>query len=57
MVVYDRFAQLDTLSSFDHSLAGAVSGILTRVVSQPLDVLKIRFQVCTCLAHSIHTCL
>jgi len=28
-----------------HSAAGALSGICTRFVCQPLDVIKIRFQV------------
>jgi hypothetical protein len=41
----DRLAHIGTLSSFDYSLAGAVSGMLTRVAIQPLDVIKIRFQV------------
>lgn len=45
MVGYDRFAHVDTLSTFDYSLAGVASGMLTRVFSQPLDVIKIRFQV------------
>ncbi len=33
------------LTTAEHGLAGAVSGVVTRVVLQPLDVLKIRFQV------------
>ncbi|XP_033100402.1 mitochondrial thiamine pyrophosphate carrier-like [Anneissia japonica] len=33
------------LTPFDHAAAGAVSGIVTRAVAQPLDVLKIRFQL------------
>lgn len=28
-----------------HSAAGAISGLSTRMVSQPFDVIKIRFQV------------
>lgn len=28
-----------------HSAAGAFSGVFTRLVSQPFDVIKIRFQV------------
>lgn len=28
-----------------HSAAGACSGVFTRLVCQPLDVVKIRFQV------------
>ena len=33
------------LTSAEHALAGAVSGAITRGLVQPLDVLKIRFQV------------
>jgi len=33
------------LSRYTHVAAGALSGIFTRTLSQPLDVLKIRFQV------------
>ncbi|CAI4227775.1 unnamed protein product [Auanema sp. JU1783] len=33
------------LSSVEHSEAGLVSGIATRMIIQPLDVLKIRFQL------------
>ena len=33
------------LTKRDYSIAGASSGFVTRMVSQPLDVLKIRFQV------------
>ncbi|CAL4062177.1 unnamed protein product [Meganyctiphanes norvegica] len=33
------------LSTFEHALAGGVSGFITRAVAQPLDVLKIRFQL------------
>lgn len=28
-----------------HSVAGAIGGLSTRMVSQPFDVIKIRFQV------------
>ena len=34
------------LSSFEYSEAGLLSGLATRAIIQPLDVLKIRFQVC-----------
>ena len=33
------------LSKSELSIAGATSGLVTRVALQPLDVLKIRFQV------------
>jgi solute carrier family 25 thiamine pyrophosphate transporter 19 len=33
------------LSEFWQGVAGISSGIITRVLCQPLDVLKIRFQV------------
>lgn len=29
----------------DHAVAGGVSGFVTRLIFQPLDVVKIRFQV------------
>lgn len=29
----------------DHAVAGGVSGFVTRLLFQPLDVVKIRFQV------------
>lgn len=37
--------QDDQLTPGDHAVAGAVSGMVTRALIQPLDVLKIRFQV------------
>ncbi|KAI6174769.1 Mitochondrial thiamine pyrophosphate carrier [Aphelenchoides bicaudatus] len=33
------------LSTFEYSEAGIISGLLTRAIIQPLDVLKIRFQL------------
>lgn len=33
------------LTSLEYGAAGAFSGIITRFLGQPLDVLKIRFQV------------
>ena len=33
------------LSTSEISIAGATSGIIARCVGQPLDVLKIRFQI------------
>ena len=35
------------LSAYEYSEAGLISGIATRGIIQPLDVLKIRFQVKT----------
>ena len=35
------------LSKTEHVCAGAVSGVVTRAIAQPLDVIKIRFQVQT----------
>ncbi|KAG7188885.1 hypothetical protein KM043_008491 [Ampulex compressa] len=32
-------------SSSDHAIAGAISGFVTRFICQPLDVVKIRFQL------------
>jgi len=43
MVGYDPSAT--QLTSTAHGVAGAVSGVLTRFSCQPLDVLKIRFQL------------
>ena len=43
MVGYDP--QIQELSKFEHGVAGATSGIITRMIAQPLDVIKIRFQV------------
>lgn len=33
------------LSKYDYILAGSMSGFISRAMVQPLDVLKIRFQV------------
>jgi len=43
MVGYDP--HIKELPQLAYGLAGALSGLLTRTISQPLDVLKIRFQV------------
>lgn len=39
------FSRETTLPSLDHAIAGAASGFITRFLCQPLDVIKIRFQV------------
>ena len=33
------------LTAMDHAVSGAISGVVTRALVQPIDVLKIRFQV------------
>lgn len=38
----------DQLSPLEHAFAGAASGAISRTLLQPLDVLKIRFQVSLC---------
>ena len=43
MVGYDP--QIQELSKLEHGVAGATSGVITRMIAQPLDVIKIRFQV------------
>jgi len=43
MVGYDP--NVNELPKFAYGLAGGMSGMLTRAVTQPLDVLKIRLQV------------
>jgi solute carrier family 25 thiamine pyrophosphate transporter 19 len=44
MVGFDPEAK-KKLSKGEHGAAGAISGALTRFLCQPLDVIKIRFQV------------
>ena len=44
MVGYDPLEKVH-LSATEHAFAGAVSGAVSRACIQPLDVLKIRFQV------------
>uniref|UniRef100_A0A2C9JYL7 Mitochondrial thiamine pyrophosphate carrier n=1 Tax=Biomphalaria glabrata TaxID=6526 RepID=A0A2C9JYL7_BIOGL len=44
MVGFDPLVK-NHLSSTDFAIAGAISGAVTRAVSQPLDVIKIRFQL------------
>jgi len=44
MVGYDP--HVSEMPKFAHGLAGGMSGFLTRGVTQPLDVIKIRLQVC-----------
>jgi len=44
MVGYDpRVSEMPKLA---YGLAGGMSGFLTRAITQPLDVIKIRLQVC-----------
>lgn len=42
MVGYDPRKKL---TEFDYMFAGSASGVITRLLCQPLDVLKIRFQL------------
>ena len=44
MVGYNPQNEVE-LSHKEFALAGALSGAMSRVLAQPLDVLKIRFQV------------
>jgi len=43
MVGYDP--HVNEMPKFAYGLAGGMSGFLTRAVTQPLDVIKIRLQV------------
>lgn len=45
MVGYDENQR--QLTSAQYAMAGAASGVITRLLLQPLDVLKIRFQIQT----------
>ena len=40
-----------------YGYAGAISGVVTRAVAQPIDVIKIRFQVVIHVRHSHNRCL
>ncbi|XP_071440093.1 mitochondrial thiamine pyrophosphate carrier-like, partial [Hetaerina americana] len=44
MIGYDPSSERK-LKNTQHAVAGAVSGLLTRAICQPFDVLKIRFQL------------
>ena len=45
MVGFDPNSTKGELSAYEYSLAGFLSGMATRAIVQPFDVLKIRFQV------------
>lgn len=45
MVGYDPKADDRSISKFEVAAAGSVSGLVTRALISPLDVIKIRFQV------------
>lgn len=45
MVGYDPKADDRNISNLEVAVAGSVSGLVTRVLISPLDVIKIRFQV------------
>lgn len=45
MVGFDRESSRLKHHESDYVTAGAVSGFMTRMIFQPLDVIKIRFQV------------
>lgn len=46
MVGYDPANKDVQLPQYAFGVAGALSGFVTRAISQPLDVVKIRLQVC-----------
>jgi hypothetical protein len=55
MVGFDAEAK-KKLSKGDYGTAGAISGAVTRFLCQPLDVIKIRFQVSPKVArHHVET--
>ncbi|KAG8180055.1 hypothetical protein JTE90_023672 [Oedothorax gibbosus] len=45
MVVYEKNISVKKFHESDYAIAGAASGFITRTLFQPLDVLKIRFQL------------
>ncbi|XP_060058719.1 mitochondrial thiamine pyrophosphate carrier isoform X2 [Erinaceus europaeus] len=45
MVAYDLKASGKNISSFEVAVAGSASGLVTRALISPLDVIKIRFQL------------
>lgn len=45
MVGYDPKADDRSNSKFEVAMAGSMSGLVTRLLISPLDVIKIRFQV------------
>lgn len=45
MVGYDPKADGRNISNFEVAVAGSLSGLVTRALISPLDVIKIRFQV------------
>ena len=54
MVGYDP--SLTEMPKFAYGVAGGMSGFLTRSVTQPLDVLKIRLQVASLIFSSDASC-
>lgn len=45
MVGYDPKADDRSISKLEVAVSGSVSGLVTRALISPLDVIKIRFQV------------